>query len=117
MQSDSDFERHEEDLAAEEAGEIGGEPDHTLDQIERDSSRPAGVSEEAYRAVEEGGGGQAEGFEQAEEMLVERAENPHGPSPMADREAVSEDERAVEATYGEADDVHTAEDEPGASDR
>jgi hypothetical protein len=117
MESDSDFERHEEELAAEEARHIGGEPDHTLDYIERDHARPAGVSDEAYRAVEEAGGGEAEGFEQAEEMLIERAENPHGPSPVADREQVSEDDRAVESTYGEADDFHTAEDEPGTSDR
>lgn len=117
MESDSEFERREEQAAAHDAGEIGGAPDHSLDQIERDDSRPAGVSEEAYRAVEEAGGGQAEGFEQSEEMLIERAENPHGPSPMADREGISEDERAADATYGEADDVHTAEDEPGSSDR
>lgn len=117
MESDSDFERRQEDLAAAEAREIGGAPDHSLDQIERDDSRPAGVSEEAYRAVEEAGGGQAEGFEQAEEMLIERAENAHGPSPIADREVISEDERAADVTYGEADDVHTAEDEPGTSDR
>ena len=117
MESDSEFERRQEDLAAEEAGEIGGEPDHTLDQIERDSSRPAGVSEEAYRAVEEAGGGQAEGFEQSEEMLIERAENAHGPSPMADREQVSEDDRALGSTYGEADHEDTSEDEPGTTDR
>jgi hypothetical protein len=117
MESDSEFERHEEELAAEEAGEVGGERDHTLDQIERDSSRPAGVSEEAWRAVEEAGGGQAEGFEQAEELLIERAENPHGPSPLADAEQISEDERALDVPYGEADHEDTSEDEPGSSDR
>jgi hypothetical protein len=113
---DSDFERRQEDEAAREAGSVGGHRDDTLEQIERDDSRPAGVSDEAYRAVEEAGGGQAEGFEQSEELLVERAENAHGPSPIADRERASEDDRAGDP-YGEADDAHTAEDEPGTSDR
>jgi hypothetical protein len=118
MESDSEFEREQEELAGDEAAHIGGEPDHTLDQIETDfEGRPAGVSEEAYRAVEEGGGGQAEGFEQAEEMLIERAENAHGPSPLADRELTSEDERAADSVYSEADDVHTSEDDPEAGDR
>jgi hypothetical protein len=112
----SDFEREQEEAAAREAGAVGGRPDHSLDQIERDDSRPAGVSDEAYRAVEEAGGGTAEGFEQAEEELIERAENAHGPSPMADRERISEDDRAG-SPYGEADEEYTAEDEPGSSDR
>jgi hypothetical protein len=66
--------------------------------------------------VYEAGGGEAEGFELAEAELIDRAENPRGPSPMADREQISEDDRA-EQTYGEADEEHTAEDDPGSSDR
>ena len=68
------------------------------------------------RAVYEGGGGESEGFELAEAELIDRAENAHGPSPMADRERISEDARA-DQTYGEADEEHTAEDDPEDSDR
>ena len=39
---------------------------------------------EARRPVEEAGGGEAEGFEQAEQLLIERAENWEGRSPMKD---------------------------------
>jgi hypothetical protein len=105
-----EFEREEEDAAAEEASRIGGDPyQHApgegdpLDYAEEDS-RPAGQTAESWRAVEEGGGGEAE--------LVERAENPHGPSPIADAEDVEEEEAALDPEYGEADDVHTSEDDP-----
>jgi hypothetical protein len=75
-----------------------------------------GISEDpARRAVEEAGGGEAEGFEIAEAELIDRAENPRGPSPMADRERVSEDDRAV-TEYGESDAVRTSEDDPDRED-
>jgi hypothetical protein len=113
-----EFEREEEDAAAEEAGRIGGDPyQHApgegdpLQYIEEDSL-PAGQTAESWRAVEEGGGGEAEGFEQAEAELIERAENPHGPSPIADAEDVDEEEAALDPEFGEADDVHTSEDDP-----
>ena len=83
----------------------------TLDYIERDS-RPAGISDEAWRPVEEAGGGEAEGFEEAEAELIERAENPHGPSPIADAGECDEEAAALDAEYGEADEEHTSEDEP-----
>ena len=51
-----------------------------------------------------------------EAQLIDRADNPRCPSPMADAESVSEDDRA-ERTYGEADEVATAEDDPAESDR
>ena len=72
-------EREQEEAAADEAAHIGGGRDDELDYIERDS-RPAGISDEAWRPVEEAGGGEAEGFEEAEAELIERAENAHGPS-------------------------------------
>ncbi len=111
-----EYEREQEEAAAEEAAHIGGQRDDDLDYIERDS-RPGGISEEAWRPVEEGGGGEAEGFEEAEAELIERAENAHGPSPIADAEGIEEDPGALDVEYGEADHEYTAEDEPDESDR
>jgi hypothetical protein len=111
-----EFEREQEEAAAEEARNIGGQPEEDLDYIERDS-RPAGISDEAWRAVEEGGGGEAEGFEEAEAELIERAENPHGPSPIKDAEGLDEEPEALDAEYGEADEEYTSEDDPDDSDR
>ena len=119
-----EFEREQEEAAAEEARHIGGDPyrhergeeGDPLDYIESDS-RPAGQTAESWRAVEEGGGGESEGFEEAEAELVERAENPHGPSPIADAGRDDEEAAALDQEYGEADEEHTAEDDPGESDR
>src|SRR4051812_22437219 len=111
-----DFEREQEDAAADEAAHIGGDRDDDLDYIERDA-RPAGISDEAWRPVEEGGGGESEGFEEAEAELIERAENAHGPSPIADAGRSDEEEAALDSEYGEADEEHTSEDEPDTSDR
>jgi hypothetical protein len=111
-----EYEREQEEAAADEAAHIGGERDDDLDYIERDS-RPGGISEEAWRPVEEAGGGEAEGFEEAEAELIERAENPHGPSPIKDAEGWDEEPEALDAEYGEADEEHTSEDDPDDSDR
>ena len=67
--------------------------------------------QEEMRAVREGGGGEAEGFEQAEEELIEHAS--HGdpgpdPSHLAGR---PEDYRGDEG--GEADHEHSSEVESG----
>ncbi|MEA2321111.1 MAG: hypothetical protein QOD81_961 [Solirubrobacteraceae bacterium] len=110
MERETEFERRQEQEAAAEAARIGGEPGK-VPGYDDDPTSP-GISEDpARRPVEEAGGGQAEGFEQAEAQLIDRAENPRGPSPLKDREGVSEDDRA-ETTYGEADDVRTSEDDP-----
>jgi hypothetical protein len=110
MESDSEFERREEEAAARDAAHIGGEPGK-VPGYDDDPTTP-GISEDpARRPVEEAGGGQAEGFEIAEAELIDRAENPRGPSPMADQERVSEDDRA-ESEYGESDAVRTSEDDP-----
>ncbi|HXS44807.1 MAG TPA: hypothetical protein VN751_09270 [Solirubrobacteraceae bacterium] len=113
-----EFEREEEEAAAADAARIGGDPyqhapgeDDPLEYVEEDDL-PAGQTPESWRAVEEGGGGEAEGFEEAEAELVERAENPHGPSPFADAEDTEEEEAALDAEYGEADEVITSEDDP-----
>jgi len=111
-----EYEREQEEAAAEEAAHIGGERDDELDYIERDG-RPGGISDEAWRPVEEAGGGEAEGFEEAEAELIERAENAHGPSPIADAEDYDEEAAALDSVYGEADEEYTSEDDPGESDR
>jgi hypothetical protein len=84
------FEQHETAEAAEEAGAIGGRRDPDVDPAEQ--------------AVEEGGGGEAEGFEQAEEDLVEFAS--HGdpaPDPTSEAFTPEEDSDRSTAEYGEAD--------------
>jgi hypothetical protein len=73
--------------------------------------------EEEKRPLEEAGEGEAEGFEQAEAELIERAENPHGPSPIADAGEYDEEAGALDSEYGEADEQYTSEDEPDTSDR
>jgi hypothetical protein len=111
-----EYEREQEELAADEAAHIGGGRDDELDYIERDS-RPAGISDEAWRPVEEAGGGEAEGFEEAEAELIERAENAAGPSPLADAGDYDEEAAALDVEYGEADEEHTSENDPEAGDR
>jgi exonuclease VII small subunit len=62
---------------------------------------------EAERAVEEAGGGEAEGFEQAEQELRRVAEGvEEGHDPLEDAPAPEEDAGSV---YGEADKEHSAE--------
>ena len=93
METNRDFERPEEEAAAEEAAEIGGPgPEYE------------GADDE--RAVEEGGGGESEGFEQSEEELVEAAE--HGENrhlPSDDEFPPEEESDESTAVYGEADQV------------
>jgi hypothetical protein len=57
---DERFVEEEEDAAAEEAGHIGG-------------NRPEYDVDESRRALEEAGEGESEGFELAEEDLIEEA--------------------------------------------
>ena len=79
MSPDPRYEQDEEDAAAAEAGRIGGVAgDEDLDP--------------AQRPVIEAGGGEAEGFEQAEEALIEHAS--HGDQQSA--HAVLHDARAPE---------------------
>jgi hypothetical protein len=90
---DDPFVDEEEEAAAAEAGHIGGDrPDYYDD------------NDESRRPLEEAGEGEAEGFELAEEDLVEEAS--HGEerrSPEADAWDQEEDDPG--STYGDADDV------------
>src|SRR3954452_14168990 len=104
MESDSEFERRQEAEAAREGAHIGAEPGREPDEVP-----PGESSDPARRVVEEGGGGQAQGVELAEAAVIDRAETPRGPSPYADRERISEDDRA-ENEGGENDTVNTSED-------
>ena len=83
--------RDEAEAAANEAAHIGGDV-------------PPQSDDPAFEAVEEGGGGESEGFEQAEEELIEGAS--HGdPQPDPERLAFSPEEESDRSTadYGEAD--------------
>jgi hypothetical protein len=83
--------REQADAAAAEAAAIGGRP----------SSEPPGQEQpdEAARPVAEGGGGEAEGFEEAERELVEHAS--HGDQHAA--------RRAIEDAPDSSDDMRAAE--------
>jgi hypothetical protein len=92
---DDELIREEEEAAAGEAARIGGR---------------SGMEsmEEAERSAAEHGGGVAEGFEQAEELLEEQAT--HGdPSvdPLGDAPKAEEEEDP--SVHGEADEVNPAE--------
>lgn len=103
--TESEFEHEEEDAAAAEAGAIGG----------RASSEPPGTNADeldpAQAPLIEAGEGEAEGFELAEQELIEHAS--HGDQHAARRvieDADSfEDADARSAPGGEADEEHTSE--------
>src|SRR3954454_16033995 len=81
--------RSEEKAAEAEAGDIGGEgSDEDLDPAER--------------AVREGGGGVAEGFEDAEEELIDNVGSGEG-NPLADAFDPEEECDLSGADYGEGD--------------
>ena len=91
--------QREADAAADEAARVGGPAPHDEDP--------------ARRPVDEAGGGQAEGFEQAEEDLRENAEHGQlGPrDPNRDVLTPEEESDLAGAEYADADDVRT-EDRP-----
>ena len=103
MTPDPPYEQDETDLAAQEAARIGGVAgDESLDPAER--------------AVREGGGGEAEGFEESEAALIENAS--HGDQRpahaiMHDAGRAEEDDRARED--GEADHEPSSELDPDAA--
>ena len=79
---------HEEQAAASEAASIGG--------------RAPEDSDEERRPVEEAGGGEAEGFEAAEQALVEHAEHTTGEgAPRPDQ--MGEEAEVERASHGEPD--------------
>src|SRR4051794_31197869 len=81
VEASADLVAEEEALAAAEARAIGGPP--VADETGIPDFDVAG-DDPAFTAVEQAGGGQAEGFEQAEALLVEHAENPPEPELTAD---------------------------------
>jgi hypothetical protein len=99
---DRDAER-EADAAAREAGEIGGRTgQEDMDPVERASA--------------EHGGGESEGFEQAEEQLQERAshsEEEGGPF----RDRPDPEPEPDPASHGEADRVDSTETEVDTADK
>jgi hypothetical protein len=62
------------------------------------------------RAVDEGGSGQAEGFELAEQELIDHASHgdQHSPARIM-RDAADEDEESPGSVYGEADSEHDSD--------
>ena len=111
---DSDIVREEEAAAAAAAGRIGG------------VAGDEGDFDEAMRPVYEGGGGVAEGFEQAEADLIENAQHGDGRGdPLSDAFRPEAESDLAGAAYGEADeekvtevardpDAPRGEDDPGA---
>jgi hypothetical protein len=92
---DEQFVRAEEKEAAAEAGAIGGHgSDEDLDPAER--------------AVREGGGGVAEGFEDAEEELIDNVGSGEG-NPLTDAFGEEAESDLSGAEYGEPDEVDPTE--------
>jgi len=97
MTADPRYEQDETDAAAAEAARIGGVAgDEQLDP--------------ARRPVVEGGGGEAEGFEEAEEALIEHAS--HGDQQAAHaviHDAGRPEDAGATGDGGEADHEHSSE--------
>lgn len=94
-ESESSFEREQEEQAAADAAAIGGRVS--------DEEEPFGDAEEsdpAQRPLIEAGEGEAEGFELAERELIEHAS--HGDQHAA--------RRAIEDAFDESDDIRAAPD-------
>ena len=102
--SESEFEREQEDAAAAEARGIGGQPSSEPPGIDADEVDPA------QAPLIEAGEGEAEGFELAEQELIEHAS--HGDEHSAGRiiqDASDQDEDSRQNIGGEADEEHTSE--------
>jgi hypothetical protein len=106
VHTDDDFVAAEEAAAAAEARNIGGP---RLDDAHGD---------EAFEAVAEAGGGESEGFELAEEQLIDNATHGGGRAdPIGDAftPEIESDERT--AVDGEADSERVSELDEDATDR
>jgi hypothetical protein len=96
MDTPSRREQEETEAAAAEAGRIGGVAgDEHLDP-ER-------------RPVIEGGGGEAEGFEESEEALIDHASHGDQQSAHVVRHDQGKDEEPSTAEYGDADHERSSE--------
>jgi hypothetical protein len=62
---------------------------------------------EAWRSVREAGGGEQDGFEMAEQELIEHTSHGdlHSPARIM-RDAAEEADQTIDETYGEADEEH-----------
>jgi hypothetical protein len=69
------------------------------------------ANDPAFQAVDEAGGGVAEGFEQAEAALIDRIADPNVPGAHPLRHEQVESAEALRATgeAGEADEAHSSE--------
>jgi hypothetical protein len=104
MQDESPQEREQAELAAREAASIGGSA--TTEE------RPGEKRDEAMRPVVEAGGGEAEGFEQSERLLIERAS--HGDQQSAHtvlHDVTAGEEELPGRADGEADRERSSEHE------
>jgi hypothetical protein len=81
VESTGDLVADEEAAAAAEARAIGGAP--VSDEISTPDFDTSGP-DPAFEPVDQAGGGQAEGFEESEALLIEHAENPPEPELTAD---------------------------------
>ncbi len=90
-----DLVNREAEAAAREAARIGGKPGQVL----RDETGEPVTEEE--RAVIEGGGGVAEGFELADAELIDAAQTDTGRP--ADKDAFTPEANRSGAVYGDAD--------------
>jgi hypothetical protein len=104
--SDEEFVAQEEARAAAEAARIGG-------RVSSESEPPQEDVDEAQRPLMEAGEGESEGFEQAEQELIEHAS--HGDQHAAGRAIedapLEESDDARAAGSGEADFERSSEDE------
>lgn len=75
-----------------------GNPEHDAEVARR--------HREERRAVEEAGGGQSEGFELAEQELIEHASHGDEHTPARIMRDAEPDEELTEAVYGDADQEH-----------
>jgi len=90
IHGDEDYVAEQERAAAEDAVEVGG-------------GAPSGEVDESERALSEAGQGESEGFELAEEELIENASHAESASPDPTHLAGEAEESQPGAEYGEAD--------------
>jgi hypothetical protein len=64
---------------------------------------------EERRAVEEAGGGQSEGFELAEQELIDHASHSDQHTPSRIMRDAGPDEETADSVYGEADSEHVTD--------
>lgn len=91
IHGDEDYVAEQEREAAEEAASIGGDPGNDYE------------GDESERALAEAGQGEAEGFELAEEELIENASHEELATPDPTHLAGLPEEQGTDIEYGEAD--------------